>query len=286
LLHLVRHVKPDVTFHGMAQAQGVPDNGRVENWLAPFLKTAGVSQEALAEDMGKSRATVNRIANGHTKLTPQIAKDIARSLSKIGRATFTSKVILEAGADALEDPQRVSDDQWDPAAPDGDIQDVQADGVSTLRPYRGKLAGASPDIDVSAGAGPGGMPLPASIDSGGVVYSADAVRGEILLPPYLLSEFTRATAARIHWVAVRGDSMTPTLLPGERVMVDTTDTAIGQGGVFVLRDPDGEVLVKRLRKLKGGEIEVVSDNDRQGNAVHAANDISIIGRVVGRLGRL
>jgi SOS-response transcriptional repressor LexA len=257
----------------------------VDNWLAPFLKRADASQEDLAEAMGKSRATINRIANGRTKLTPHLAKEIAAALNGMADIKASARAVLEAGVTALEGPERIPVDEWDPAAPEEHTSD-EPDGVSTVKAYIPEIPGASPDIDLSAGAGPGGLPLPAAVRDGGVVYSSDAVRGEILLPPYLLSEFTRARAERVHWVAVRGDSMTPTLWPGERVMVDTTDTAIGQGGVFVLRDPDGEVLVKRLRKLPGGLIELVSDNERQGNAQHHADDVAIIGRVVGRLGRL
>jgi len=169
------------------------------------------------------------------------------------------------------------------------VQD-QPDGISSEQLYRGKLPGSSPDIDVSAGAGPGGLPLPALPASGsGVVYSAEAVRGEIVLPEYILAEYTRAKPGRIHWIRVRGDSMEGTLDPGDRVVVDTTDTAIGAGGVFVIRDWDGEVIVKRLRKVPGADpvsIEIVSDNPKQGNHTVPAETITVIGRVVARLTRI
>lgn len=164
------------------------------------------------------------------------------------------------------------------------------DGVSSEKMYKGKLPGASPDIDVSAGAGPGGLPLPALPTSGtGVVYSADAVRGEIVLPDYVVAEFTRAKPGRIHWIRVRGDSMEGTLSGGDRVAVDTTDTAIGGGGIFVIRDWDGEVMVKRLRKVPGSDpvhVEIVSDNPKQGNHTVPSETITVIGRVVARLSRI
>lgn len=231
-----------------------------------ILKLDGWTQARIADEVGVSQPTVARWIRGQDPEGESRDKLRALHTRVIGR--------------------QITYSDEDPAAPGPDAQQPADEGVSTLRPYRGEIPGSSPDIDVSAGAGPGGLPLPASLAQGGVIYSADAIRGEILLPPYLLSEFTRAKAPRVHWVAVRGDSMIPTLLPGERVMVDTTDTAFGQGGIFVLRDPDGEVLVKRLRKLKGGQIEIVSDNERQGNEIHPAEDVAIIGRVVGRLGRI
>lgn len=166
----------------------------------------------------------------------------------------------------------------------------ELDGVSSEKLYKGKLPGASPDIDISAGAGPGGLPLPGLPASGtGVVYAAEAVRGEIVLPDYVLAEFSRAKAGRVHWIRVRGDSMEPTLNPGDRVAVDTTDAAIGSGGLFVIRDWDGEVMVKRLRKVPGAEpasIEIISDNPKQANDVVSADMVTVIGRVVARLARI
>ena len=116
--------------------------------------------------------------------------------------------------------------------------------------------------------------------------AADAVRGEIVLPSYLLQEYTRAAPGRVHVVRVRGDSMESTLSSGDRVLVDTTDSAIGQGGVFVILDPDGEVMVKRLRKLPKGSIEVVSDNPKQPSDVYPADQLRVIGRAVARLSRI
>lgn len=216
----------------------------------------------------------------------------AEHLERLAR--FLGSSVSELMLDPSSEQKRVplgQEFEPDPEFDDGTRHSIDSDdlsklGVSTIRPFAGDIPGSSPDIDTSAGAGPGGLPAPSVLPTGEVVYSADAVRGEILMPDYLLSEFTRAKAPRVHWIKVRGDSMEPTLLPGERVMVDTTDQQFGQGGVFVIRDPDGEILVKRLRKLKDGEIELVSDNPKQPPMVHRADEIGILGRVVGRLARL
>lgn len=187
-----------------------------------------------------------------------------------GRGEMSARTVVPVGQEFSPDPEFSIDPKT---------------AVSTLKPYKGEAKGAIPDIDVSAGAGPGGLPLPASTAAGGALFSADAIRGEVILPPYILGEFTRAMAARVHMVRVRGDSMEPTLMAGDRVLVDTTDQAIGQGGAFVLLDPDGEVLVKRLRK-RGNKVEVISDNPKQGSDIYPAEDVRIIGRVVARLSRV
>jgi len=52
-----------------------------KNWLEPFLKASDLnSQEELAERLGVSRATVNRLANDHTKLKRPRAEQIASLL--------------------------------------------------------------------------------------------------------------------------------------------------------------------------------------------------------------
>lgn len=162
-------------------------------------------------------------------------------------------------------------------------------GVSTIEPYKGSIPGAIPDLEASGGAGPGENSRLISTARGAVTYSADAVRGEIVLPQYLLNEYTKTPAARIHSIRVRGDSMEATLKSGDRVFADTNDKAIGQGGVFVILDHRfDEVLVKRLRRLDGGrQIVIRSDNPSEGDSEPVdAEDITIIGRAVARLTRI
>jgi len=249
--------------------------------LAKLMEEKDWNQSQLAEKLDTTQATVSRWMNG--------ADPKGKTLQKI--ASLLKSEGIDDGPDEHKRVPLGQEFDPDPEFDDGSRPSIISDdltklGVSTLRPFSGEVPGSSPDIDTSAGAGPGGLPAPSVLPSGEVVYAADAVRGEILMPDYLLSEFTRAKAPRVHWIKVRGDSMEPTLLPGERVMVDTTDQQFGQGGVFVIRDPDGEILVKRLRKLKDGEIELVSDNPKQPPMVHRADEIGILGRVVGRLARL
>ena len=65
--------------------------------------------------------------------------------------------------------------------------------------------------------------------------------------------------ARCALIAVRGDSMAPTLHPGDVVLLDLTDLYIRSDGLYALR-LDGGLLVKRVQRLAEGVIEVISDN--------------------------
>jgi phage repressor protein C with HTH and peptisase S24 domain len=103
------------------------------------------------------------------------------------------------------------------------------------------------------------------------------------------SSLSAAPTNRIHWFEVRGDSMEPTLRGGDWVGVNTTDLAIGQGGVFAMRDGNGEILVKRLRRLRGEQssmVEIISDNPKQVKDVESLDSIAVFGRIVARISRV
>ncbi|KQT33370.1 hypothetical protein ASG29_04745 [Sphingomonas sp. Leaf412] len=78
-------------------------------------------------------------------------------------------------------------------------------------------------------------------------------------------------------IAVAGDSMAPTLLDGDRVLVDRADRRIpAAGAVFVIRR-DEVLSVKRLL-AGGGSIRVVSDNPAFAAEVLSPHDVTVIGR--------
>lgn len=56
------------------------DNRSMTNWLEPFLRSAGLSQEQLAEAISMSRATINRLANDHSRLKLDRAEELAPHL--------------------------------------------------------------------------------------------------------------------------------------------------------------------------------------------------------------
>jgi SOS-response transcriptional repressor LexA len=79
--------------------------------------------------------------------------------------------------------------------------------------------------------------------------------------PYRAEELKRL-ASRLDTVVeleVAGDSMTPTLLPGERVLVDMNKALEVKDGVWAVRI-DNALLVKRLQRRPGNVIRVLSDN--------------------------
>ena len=142
------------------------------------------------------------------------------------------------------------------------------------------------EIDVRVGLGGGGYADREVRRDGN---HADPVKEEAWsFPISFIREELRAAAARIVIFETQGDSMLPTLSPGERVLVDTGHKVPSPDGIYALRDSYGSLIVKRLQTLRRGEpprLMVLSDNPAHAPEEVGADEIEIVGRVVCSLRR-
>lgn len=117
--------------------------------------------------------------------------------------------------------------------------------------------------------------------------SVDLIRSS--LPNYVVSRLPHLVA-----VTVRGDSMTPSLYDGDIIFVDTRDTDVIPGCMYVLRR-DSDIMVKRLAWTTLGDLVVSSDNPRfPSETVEARRaralfedggaPVQVVGRVLWRTG--
>ncbi len=146
-----------------------------------------------------------------------------------------------------------------------------------------------PEIDVHAGAGGGGFTALESHSANGMTFSREVVRDHWRLPDWLLYSLN-AKSGNLAAFPVQGDSMSPTLLDGDVVFVDTRIRQPSPPGLFVLADEFGGVIVKRLEVSSGpGEedimVRVGSDNPHHMTKELRLDEISIVGRYVGRFTR-
>ncbi|KAF0173129.1 MAG: hypothetical protein FD162_2007 [Rhodobacteraceae bacterium] len=91
----------------------------------------------------------------------------------------------------------------------------------------------------------------------------------------------RASPSMLRVMAVDGDSMTPTLLSGDTVLVDLNQRNPQPPGVFVLHDGMG-LVAKRLEYIPMSDpprLRINSDNTRYSSYECLAEEINIIGRV-------
>ena len=60
-----------------------------------------------------------------------------------------------------------------------------------------------------------------------------------------------------------GDSMAPTILSGERVVVDTGHKTPTPDGLYAIRDTFGSIVVKRLQVMRNTQADQGEDHFRQ-----------------------
>lgn len=127
-----------------------------------------------------------------------------------------------------------------------------------------------PEYDVRAAAGDG------------FVIDEETQKGVWPFAQPYLRYVLGVASSQLAVVEVVGDSMSPTLESGDRVLVDVADKRPSPPGIFMLWDGDGTV-VKRLERIPNSEpatLVIMSDNPHHGRYERLVEETAIVGRVV------
>src|SRR5579864_6314820 len=149
--------------------------------------------------------------------------------------------------------------------------------VSTIAtgPAKSEAAGRIlriPELDVRAAAGDG-------LTGGG-----EKIVDEWSLPSGMVRHYSTAPASDLRIITVMGDSMEPTLQPGQRILVDTGDRNPSPPGVFVVWDGLG-LVVKRCQVVPHSappRVRITSDNAKYDAYERTLTEAYIQGRVIGQ----
>jgi repressor LexA len=109
----------------------------------------------------------------------------------------------------------------------------------------------------------------------GIAADESLIRAEPFAPS-LLRELGVAPADA-SLVGASGDSMAPTILDGDRLLVDRGDARVGGEGIFVFRRDD-LLSVKRVARVADG-LRLASDNSAFPTVTVPRAEITLIGRV-------
>ncbi|WP_052730454.1 S24 family peptidase [Sphingomonas sp. SRS2] len=123
-------------------------------------------------------------------------------------------------------------------------------------------------VDLSYSMGPG-----ANIDD----YVEE---GTLDFDASLLSRITRSPADRVFVASGAGDSMFPTMLDNDLVIVDTMQRTLNMQDRIWAISLYGAGAIKRLRAIGPDKVLVISDNKDVENQEVSAEDIYLLGRVV------
>jgi phage repressor protein C with HTH and peptisase S24 domain len=140
---------------------------------------------------------------------------------------------------------------------------------------------------------PGGNRTVVEYDSslsagGGRNHDQEAVKAEWSIPAEYLRYELGVSSANYGILETVGDSMDPTIVSGDRVMVDFDDRTPSPPGIFALWDGLGTV-IKRVEHIPNSNpltFRIISDNTRYDSYERTAEEINVIGRVIWRATRL
>lgn len=107
-----------------------------------------------------------------------------------------------------------------------------------------------------------------------------AEEGVMDFDPGILRRITRTPAERLFVARGSGDSMLPTLMNGDMVLIDPLQTRLNLDDRIWAISLYGAGAIKRLQPVAPGKVDVISDNPARENRVVDADDIRILGRVI------
>ena len=228
------------------------------NRIRELRHAKNITAAELAQAVGVAQPTVSRLEKGERQLTMGMAGRIARALG-VGISD-----LLDNSIDAL----RASNE-------DARQELAHVAARSAGRQLVPKDHTLIREFDVMATAGPGGA-IPILNGNGEA-----AVVGEWIVPRAFLPDEHRN--AEIIIIRVVGDSMSPTIRPNDRVMVDTTNDWLGPDGAYLIWTEAGAV-IKRLQLLPEREPKVrcSSDNPRYDPYILPMSEVRVLGRIIGR----
>lgn len=243
-----------------------------ENAIGLFdvMRRFGVSPNRLARTAGISEGTIRAFRDN-----PEREFNLG-TLKKISRAFLELGVPAET-IDRLFTPATAVSELGEP------VPNVAGRGrAGESRQYGGEemqntisLPSAMaiiPEVDVRVAAGDGTM------------VQEEAIVNHWVMPRSFIRAKSAATPEHLRIVQVVGDSMAPDFLPGDRVMVDTSDRMPTPPGVFVIWDGMGQV-IKRVDYYHSDEVpmvKLISRNEEYEARMEPLASVYINGRVIGK----
>jgi len=118
--------------------------------------------------------------------------------------------------------------------------------------------------------------------AGGGAFTFDTNYKILRVDKTIMNNVISSSNQQIDAINVDGESMEPTLQDGSIVFIDRTQTDISKDGVYIASTTAG-VFIKRIRQRADGMVELISDNKAYSPEIMLADEVKIVGRVVGNI---
>lgn len=241
------------------------------------------SAMSAAKKFGWSPSTYAAHENGQNGFNIKAAAKYAKAFK-----TTAAWLLTEEGEPPRKKAPLIG--SFDPDVPDRRIGDLEQ--PAEFDPDAQPDAGVFPHDAIKELVPLGGMGTGQTLQSvyrredGGEIVQQDPIKDDYWrFPASFIRGVVGTTAASLIVVECTGDSMEPTLSPNERVWVNTSHKMPSPDGIYAIRDPLEQVVVKRLELVAGQppRIRVISDNPRHEPKEYSLGEVSIVGKVVAGL---
>ncbi|ASW07100.1 LexA family transcriptional regulator [Rhizobium sp. 11515TR] len=237
-----------------------------------------------AEALGVSLSTYRAHENGQNEFSAEVANRYAKKFGTTAAYLLTGEGLRKA---ARPSPNIVM--SFDPDEQDQDGFAESDDELSYSREHwKPHIEGATPEVDVKLGAGSGivGEVINLPVGSGNV--AGHKIVAEWLIPTGYLRNEAKASPNHTIIMEVVGDSMQPTYMPGDRVIVDLSQNQMTTDTVYAISDGYTEPQIKRLQRVPfthPGQVKIISDNPALDTFTVELDRLTIIGRICGHIAR-
>ncbi|MFK0163511.1 XRE family transcriptional regulator [Rhizobium sp. NPDC090279] len=237
-----------------------------------------------AEALGVSLSTYRAHENGQNEFNAEIANRYAKKFGTTAAYLLTGEGPRKTVRMA---PNIVT--SFDPDEQDQDGFAESGDDLSYSREHwKPHIEGATPEVDVKLGAGSGvvGEVINLPVGSGNV--AGHKIVAEWLIPTGYLRNEAKASPNHTIIMEVVGDSMQPTYMPGDRVIVDLSQNLMTTDTVYAISDGYTEPQIKRLQRVPfthPSQVKIISDNPALETFTVELDRLTIIGRICGHIAR-
>jgi phage repressor protein C with HTH and peptisase S24 domain/DNA-binding XRE family transcriptional regulator len=154
------------------------------------------------------------------------------------------------------------------------------------------MENAPESMDLRRGSGDKGSKEKSSVEVRELDVHAPVARGRSSqhlkrenwgFPGTFVREQLHASASQLLVLEMDGDSMAPTIMSGERVVVDTGHKNPSPDGLYAIRDTFDHAIIRRLQVLRAANstrLKVICDNPRQASEEMPLSELQIVGKVV------
>jgi phage repressor protein C with HTH and peptisase S24 domain len=249
-----RNLRPDFV-RKLRQSDRMTNSDPIALQLRNAREEVGLSMREMARRLGVSPNTYRHYEDPELFKSKYLPLDLAKKLAAaVEDRRFSIRVAYLAGLD-------------------GTFSEVVEENQNLIRIENEDAQPADRDLvpvyEVQASAGHGS------------IVSEEKQEFSLAFPPRYLETLTSSNPRNLSIISVKGESMEPTLVDNDIVLLDMSKTNLSYDGLFVIRFDDA-LHVKRVgRSPKKGHITIISDNKDLYPPMEAAiADIEPVGKVL------